>query len=867
MKNANFKISLALLVTALAAPNIAWCQNGNGYVPESGTTPTIDTPGSPDGSYALSGFDTINYPNGRLNFALPLLKIPGRGQAKADAVLHIEPRWTVNSYTSYTCNQYACTPSQWSYAPNFITPYAEEPAMVGGVMLEKWAGNQCQVDSPSTSQWLQVITKPSWIQADGSEVEFRDEQVYGKPETGASGGSGTPQYRGTAFESFDANSYQFTASSGISDPTSCTGGATPIGLGGTVTTKDGLQYSFSPSYSYLGYPTLIEDRNGNQLAISYPNGNYLTQNITDPFNRVTKVELSAQGLQCVSGICAVTVDQVNYPGHVGSNPQTENINIYRTALGVQYTQQLGNKSRPMLRADDASAGIQTYTALFGGKGTTLCSVSVPCAGGNDPGGLPAEVLLPDGTAYEFYYDAYANLARVELPTGGAYEYDWNVYLASGGSSGNSPASYNIIPYITQKRVYSSSGTLVEKILFSGVFSGTTTAQYQDGKGTVIGSEVHTYIPPNTEPPNDATQYPGWQEGLEIHLQSENSAGAIIKDIGSTYDPRACPQNGAGECWFTSGSVQGCTNATDATCPSHDTQLTLEQTTYNGITAQNSYTYDVYNNRTSVAEYPYGNTTTPARTTNTSYLTGAGYLSAHILDLAQTETVYSGAASGTCGGTGDCVATTTWNYDESSRPPQACSGILGHDSHYGTSYTTRGNATSISRYANSSTTLTSFQTFDLGGNLVTSVDPRGVTKSYSFADTSQGAAPCTLPTTITSYTALNSTSGGYSDTFTYDYNIQKPLSHTDWNSQTTSYAYNDPLNRLTRVTRPDQAYTTYSYVDSAGNFSVTSNTDQTGIGDQKITRTTNYDGLGRKSQVSLFGSRGRAYRVLHLAKEI
>lgn len=36
-----------------------------------GTTPSGIAPGSPSGSYALSGFDNINLYNGNLNFALP----------------------------------------------------------------------------------------------------------------------------------------------------------------------------------------------------------------------------------------------------------------------------------------------------------------------------------------------------------------------------------------------------------------------------------------------------------------------------------------------------------------------------------------------------------------------------------------------------------------------------------------------------------------------------------------------------------------------------------------------------------------------------------------------------------------------------
>src|SRR5437588_12471304 len=46
-----------------------------------GFTPAAIAPGSPAGSYALSGFDTVNLFNGKVNVRLPLLDIGGRGEA------------------------------------------------------------------------------------------------------------------------------------------------------------------------------------------------------------------------------------------------------------------------------------------------------------------------------------------------------------------------------------------------------------------------------------------------------------------------------------------------------------------------------------------------------------------------------------------------------------------------------------------------------------------------------------------------------------------------------------------------------------------------------------------------------------------
>src|SRR5437764_321695 len=53
----------------------------------AGSTASGFAPGSPDGSYALSGFDNINLYNGNLNFRLPLLQVGGRGATGYTAML------------------------------------------------------------------------------------------------------------------------------------------------------------------------------------------------------------------------------------------------------------------------------------------------------------------------------------------------------------------------------------------------------------------------------------------------------------------------------------------------------------------------------------------------------------------------------------------------------------------------------------------------------------------------------------------------------------------------------------------------------------------------------------------------------------
>src|SRR5712692_5589051 len=56
-----------------------------------GSTPSGVAPGSPAGSYALSGFENINLFNGTLDVHVPTLKIGGRGEAMAGVAVAVNP--------------------------------------------------------------------------------------------------------------------------------------------------------------------------------------------------------------------------------------------------------------------------------------------------------------------------------------------------------------------------------------------------------------------------------------------------------------------------------------------------------------------------------------------------------------------------------------------------------------------------------------------------------------------------------------------------------------------------------------------------------------------------------------------------------
>src|SRR5258708_7172906 len=88
------KIALLVLLLVASATLLVGSAHAQTTSATQGYTPSGLTPGSPAGSYALGGFDTINPYNGGLNFSLPLANGAGRGEAKYTIPLQVEQKWT-----------------------------------------------------------------------------------------------------------------------------------------------------------------------------------------------------------------------------------------------------------------------------------------------------------------------------------------------------------------------------------------------------------------------------------------------------------------------------------------------------------------------------------------------------------------------------------------------------------------------------------------------------------------------------------------------------------------------------------------------------------------------------------------------------
>jgi len=263
-------------------------------------------------------------------------------------------------------------------------------------------------------------------------------------------------------------------------------------------------------------------------------------------------------------------------------------------------------------------------------------------------------------------------------------------------------------------------------------------------------------------------------------------------------------------------------------------------------------YDANGNVNDLKEYDFGGLSRETKTTYTTYPTQ------HILNLPSQVLIYNGSAQ--------LIARTDIAYDSYSG---GFTGITttNHDANYSTSFTSRGNITSTTRYTNASAgtgATTRSLTYDTTGNVLTAQVDCCQLEQWIYNSTTVYAYPNSVTRGATGSQLTTSAS--------YDLGTGLITSSTDPNNQVTHFNY-DALQRISSETGPLNTSKTLTYDDSSATPSVTQTTavdtgksavqisTMDGLG--RITKTqtqdgaggncsavaTAYDGLSRVTQVS------------------
>ncbi len=809
-----------------------------------GSAPLSRTPGSPAGSYSLSDSDTVNLFNGNLNFDLPLLSVGGRGEVKHGISLTLETEWSVTT-----------TENVNGYITQEFSPITKKGlSLVSSVTAESNIvtdfQSPCSNDPYALIYWTHHQFNLKFIAPDGTEQVLIDRIYHGREHTEC--GSIGFNY-GRIFDSTDGSFMMFVADADMSNQTAA--------LTGYLIYKNGTKSRVVNTQILW-----TEDRNGNKIEYTYDTTPYhrLTK-IKDSVGREVNVEYNINDI-APYGLC----DRVIYKGSVGQN------RIIRVSKDS-----LHNLLRTTHPSD--STTIKTIAELF----NDLPDDYILFANANQPYDDESvkTVWLPDGRKYDFKYDVYGRLARYTLPTGGATEYDYE----QNGVGGNYGLS---VPTLTkEKRIYDLNNTLLNKTVFTRNLSYIASPPFPAGTASTI-VDMETFDPSgnrqeksrhffySTAGDNGGFTVP-FTTGKEFKTEIFDTDGiTLLRRIEKTWKERI-----PAWCYvILTGNIVPCGSNPALTVQTNnpfvvETKETLADGNLVKLTSSvnpttGGWAFDQYNNPTDTWEYDYGVGAPGAfkRRSHTDYVTDANYINANLKGLPSQSWVSSDIDGTTK------ASLTQYEYDNYTADSRHAAlvprtSVVGHDTaNFGTNYTTRGNVTKVTSYAdaqNQTGAVAVSTQYDILGNVVKTTDAKGCSTTIDYADrfgspdneARSNIAPTQLGGLSTFAFPTSSTNClnwvvGYSQ---FDYFTGQAVNTEDLNGNVSKTIYNDVLDRPTQsvsaIGTPFERQSNITYHDELTERRVEVKSDLFALNDNLSKSESFYDGLGRTFESRKYESDG------------
>jgi RHS repeat-associated protein len=482
-----------------------------------------------------------------------------------------------------------------------------------------------------------------------------------------------------------------------------------------------------------------------------------------------------------------------------------------------------------------------------------------------------QIQLPTGQSYTLTYNVYGEIDKVQLPTGGYERYQYaQIPSLNSMSSPYTQANRGVVD-----RYVSSDGTAASEVHwhYSGSPVGTISTTAPDN--TLTERRLHYDVALAGSAPWSYTP-DGARDGMayDERAYSTPDSGGVRKMLRRTLTE-----------WSMTGSnavgLAGVGNANRNPRVTKLAEILFDPISNSALAKTTVYGYDTtYEfstgvNPTSVSEYDYvsvdQNTAQtgaigsipmppqPVRITETAYLdSNSNYRLKNILGLPTSVTIKKDAAT--------VVAQLLTSYDESA---YQLGNTYGAVPQWASPTGVRGNATTMSRWLDTAGSyVQTHAQYDQCGSVVGSWDANGNRTQIDYSSTNAYAYPTSVTTPAPNPDAVSYTSGGTTYNFqagafgsttglttytSYDPYTGRVTSTTDANGtangKATTFDYNDPLNRLKLVKRPDDGTTTYIY-DRSMNAGVMNDYVRT-LTSLDASRTTEsyqfFDGLGRPTR--------------------
>jgi RHS repeat-associated protein len=554
-----------------------------------------------------------------------------------------------------------------------------------------------------------------------------------------------------------------------------------------------------PSGPLTSSTATLTDPNGNSATLTLSNHTYTAADALGRTDYTTNIPIGLAGQIPVGAYSLTTSNE-------SGSAETYNISF------SQYY--IGTFNMPHPTGSEIGADVAVNSPGPGNSNNKFTAVS--------------EIELPDLTSYQFTYDpTYGTISKITFPTGGYVRFCWGVRDKDWGTEG----PIEVISSIVVTDVFTSTGTGTTgscnpSAAGSGENHWTYAMESVDnssvpvGKVTAPDGSYTDYVGTCSFDFTAVTLFGGKETCKESSQAIYDSSGNLKMSVAQNFNVQGVP-------------LQVATTLYDGPSP-------LQQLV--------NYSYDGYNNVIEKDESHYytcsanplctGPTqsaslpTPPAgwiRSTYTQYIPNSGMASAYIVNKPSQVVVADGG--------GNAYSLVKYTYD------------------------THGNLTNKSECISASGTYSnvtcsaSWQTQyfpDSHGQVTQMIEGYGTSAAATTNYTWTG--PSGSSDSYNGYLTKIAHPNSTNDKYTYFADIGEIETHVDWNGNTTSYDYSDPLNRIKSITLPATVDGTtgtsasggaaYNYTDSAGEFSVQEQqkVSSSGVSTQA---TTYFDGLGRK----------------------
>jgi RHS repeat-associated protein len=755
-----------------------------------GHTPPGMAMGAPEGAYAAESFERINLFNGHLNLSFPLHQVEGRGGLGYTIALTVEQSWTIR-------NLGGPMTSGTEYPWYNLRSYNDlEPGYGPGVMVGRKSsyGKLCGQNGHTQTS----LTRLTFTAGDGTEYEFRDAQpgLEGRP-VAIQCSTALPN-RGRLWVTADGSFASFRSDGAISDignttPSDSTESGTVSSTfrpSGDMVLRDGTRYRIDQ-----GLVTSMQDRNGNRLTFEY-----------EPVAFPAKPRITAVVDSLLRVVTFEYTEKDDYISYTGAEGAERTIQVHRAPMG--------HVLAPFQT-------IRTYQQLFPGLG------GAPQVAAFNPL-VTAEVFLPNNRSFQFNYTSYGEVANVYPASGGriAYAYDKGLPDAATGGlySGFTPSGLSeqgIYRRLVERKVFSAGLKNITLYSRPETWAGPGSVDYvevdeRDADWVSLRRTRH-YFHGSARDSRfvDSIAYPAWRTGREYRTEVYEGAargGVLLRRIDQNFE------QGGPIPWWT-----GSPEASPAMNPRiNDVVTRLPSSAGADRVSRVFQSFDRFNDPIQTDEFDYGagGPGPLLRRTVRTYLESqlgfdyADDFAIHLRGLPKSEAVFDPADLG------NPKARTTYEYDDYSSAPNHAplvprGSVTQHDATHDVNHRPRGNVTGTHRWLDEQppVTISSFAQFDVLGNLVKTVSPRGNATAFDYADhygltdgtlTDDQAPPPLVgangirktwayPTSVTNPL-------GHRSRAQYDYFIGRPVDEEDPNLVVSSTRYFNPLDRKTRFAR-------------------------------------------------------------------